>query len=214
VKKWLAEAVGTGLISMTVIGTAYMAASISQDQLLQLLTNALATALVLSVTIYLFSPISGAHFNPVVTLVLAAMRRIAGKDLLRYLSAQIAGGILGTALANMMFADNFLKVSSVNRATSQTLLGELIATTILLTIILICILQDRTTAIPYLVAAWIGSAYFSTVSTSFANPAVTIARVFTENSAGISIESMLTFIPVQIAGGFLALGLVKVLQRG
>lgn len=196
---------------MTVVGSAFMAANLTDDQSLHLLINAIATALVLYVVIYLFNPISGAHFNPVVTIIFAVTKKIKWKNSITYLSAQLIGGALGTIFANLMFARELIEISKINRSTSNNFLGELIATTILLLIILLTLEQGRGHAIPYLVPAWIGSAYFSTVSTSFANPAITIARSLSGNATGINLTSILPFIAVQLMGGFLALGLVRIL---
>jgi glycerol uptake facilitator-like aquaporin len=198
---------------MTVVGSAFMAANLTDDQSLHLLINAIATALVLYVVIYLFNPISGAHFNPVVTIIFAVTKKIKWKNSITYLSAQLIGGALGTIFANLMFARELIEISKINRSTSNNFLGELIATTILLLIILLTLEQGRGHAIPYLVPAWIGSAYFSTVSTSFANPAITIARSLSGNATGINLTSILPFIAVQLMGGFLALGLVRILAN-
>ena len=198
---------------MTVVGSAFMAANLTDNQSLHLLINAIATALVLYVAIYLFNPISGAHFNPVVTIIFAVAKKIKWKNSITYLSAQLIGGALGTIFANLMFARELIEISKINRSTSNNFLGELIATTILLLIILLTLEQGRGHAIPYLVPAWIGSAYFSTVSTSFANPAITIARSLSGNATGINLTSILPFIAVQLMGGFLALGLVRILAN-
>jgi glycerol uptake facilitator-like aquaporin len=198
---------------MTVVGSAFMAANLTDNQSLHLLINAIATALVLYVVIYLFNPISGAHFNPVVTIIFAVTKKIKWKNSITYLSAQLIGGALGTIFANLMFARELIEISKINRSTSNNFLGELIATTILLLIILLTLEQGRGHAIPYLVPAWIGSAYFSTVSTSFANPAITIARSLSGNATGINLTSILPFIAVQLMGGFLALGLVRILAN-
>ena len=198
---------------MTVVGSAFMAANLTDNQSLHLLINAIATALVLYVVIYLFNPISGAHFNPVVTIIFAVTKKIKWKNSITYLSAQLIGGALGTIFANLMFARELIEISKINRSTSNNFLGELIATTVLLLIILLTLEQGRGHAIPYLVPAWIGSAYFSTVSTSFANPAITIARSLSGNATGINLTSILPFIAVQLMGGFLALGLVRILAN-
>lgn len=213
VKSWLAEALGTALISMTVVGSAFMAVSLTDDQALHLLINAVATALVLFVVIYLFAPISGAHFNPVVTIIFTLKKKMKVHDSFSYLSAQFIGGVSGTILANLMFTSDVAVLSTINRATNANFLGELIATAVLLLIILLSIEHGRGSAIAYLVPAWIGSAYFSTVSTSFANPAITFARSFSANGTGINLSSTAAFIAVQLVGGACALGLVKVLAK-
>ena len=212
-KRWNAEALGTALITMTVVGSAFMAANLTDDKALQLLINALATAMVLLVAIFLLTPVSGAHFNPVVTIIFLVTKKIKGNEAVSYISAQVIGGALGTILANLMFTNKAVVLSEINRASTNNYLGELIATTILILIILLSIAQGRASAIPYLVPAWIGSAYFSTVSTSFANPAVTLARFLSANGSGINLSSALAFIAVQLIGGFFALALARVLAN-
>ena len=212
-KRWNAEALGTALITMTVVGSAFMAANLTDDKALQLLINALATAMVLLVAIFLLTPVSGAHFNPVVTIIFLVTKKIKGNEAVSYIAAQVLGGALGTILANLMFTSKAFVLSEINRASANNYLGELIATTILILIILLSIAQGRASAIPYLVPAWIGSAYFSTVSTSFANPAVTLARFLSANGAGINLSSALAFIAVQLIGGFFALALARVLAN-
>ena len=212
-KRWLAEALGTALLTMTVVGSAFMAANLTDDKALQLLINALATAMVLLVAIFLLTPVSGAHFNPVVTIIFLVNKKIKGNEAVSYIAAQVIGGALGTILANLMFISKAVVLSEINRANVNNYLGELIATTILILIILLSIEQGRGSAIPYLVPAWIGSAYFSTVSTSFANPAVTLARFLSANGTGINLSSALAFIAVQLIGGFFALALARVLAN-
>jgi len=212
-KRWIAEALGTALITMTVVGSAFMAANLTDNKALQLLINALATAMVLLVAIFLLTPVSGAHFNPVVTIIFLLTKKIKGNEAVSYIAAQVLGGALGTILANLMFTSKAVVLSEINRASANNYLGELIATTILILIILLSIAQGRASAIPYLVPAWIGSAYFSTVSTSFANPAVTLARFLSANGSGINLSSALAFIAVQLIGGFFALALARVLAN-
>ena len=180
-----------------------MAASLTDDQALHLLINAVATALVLFVVIYLFAPISGAHFNPVVTIIFTLKKKLTFQDSFSYLSAQFIGGVSGTILANLMFTSDVAVLSTINRATSANFLGELIATAVLLLIILLSIEHGRSSAIAYLVPAWIGSAYFSTVSTSFANPAITLGRSLTDSFSGIAIASVPVFIAAQLLGAIL-----------
>ena len=212
-KIWLAEFLGTALITLAVVGSAFMAISLSDDGLVQLLVNAIATVLTLTLVIAIFAQISGAHFNPVVTLALAIERQIKSSEILSYISAQIIGGIFGVALANLMFESKLIVISSKSRAFGTHYLGELIATSILILVIMLTIYQQRTGALHYLVPAWIGTAYFATVSTSFANPAVTISRVFTDNFSGINPTSALLFVGVQLLGGFLGLGIAQVLSK-
>ena len=190
-----------------------MATNLSDDTLLQLLVNTIATVCTLAVVITIFSPLSGAQFNPIVTLVLAIERKIDSRAIFNYVSAQIVGGIFGVVLANLMFENKVLALSTKSRAFGAHYLGELIATAVLVLIILLAIYQKKSGALSYLVPAWIGSAYFATVSTSFANPAVTIGRIFTNNFSGINPISALSFIIVQIIGGFLGLAIARTLIK-
>jgi glycerol uptake facilitator-like aquaporin len=212
-RSYFSEFLGTGLIALAVVGSGYMAASLSEDLLLQLLVNALATIFILGLSISLLAPIGGAHFNPVVTGTLALMNQFPKRDVLPYWIAQIIGGIGGTILANLMFTSSPIEISEKSRGSSQIFLGEVIATAILLLLILLLIKQSRTSAIPIAVSAWIGGAYFVTVSTSFANPAITIARTFTNNFTGIAPSSVALFIVAQIVGAALAALLVNGLVK-
>ena len=212
-RSYLSEFLGTGLIALAVVGSGYMAASLSEDLLLQLLVNALATIFILGLSISLLAPIGGAHFNPVVTGTLALMNQFPKRDVLPYWIAQIIGGISGTILANLMFTSSPIEISEKSRGSSQIFLGEVIATAILLLLILLLIKQGRTSAIPIAVSAWIGGAYFVTVSTSFANPAITIARTFTNNFTGIAPSSVALFIVAQIVGAALGFLLAKGLTK-
>ena len=212
-RSYFSEFLGTGLIALAVVGSGYMATSLSEDLLLQLLVNALATIFILGLSISLLAPIGGAHFNPVVTGTLALMNQFPKRDVLPYWIAQIIGGIGGTILANLMFTSSPIEISTKLRGSSQIFLGEVIATAILLLLILLLIKQSRTSAIPIAVSAWIGGAYFVTVSTSFANPAITIARTFTNNFTGIAPSSVPLFIVAQIVGAALAALLVNGLVK-
>ena len=212
-RRYFSEFLGTGLIALAVVGSGYMAASLSEDLLLQLLVNALATIFILGLSISLLAPIGGAHFNPVVTGTLALMNQFPKREILPYWVAQIIGGISGTFLANLMFISSPLEISEKIRGSSQIFLGEIVATAILLLLILLLIKQDRTSVIPMAVSAWIGGAYFVTVSTSFANPAITIARTFTNNFTGIAPSSVALFIVAQIVGAALGFLLAKGLTK-
>lgn len=212
-KKLLAEFLGTSFISMAVIGSAFMANSLSEDGLLKLLVNAIATTMALLVAISIFASISGAHFNPVVTISLALEKRINTSEVIPFIIAQISGALFGVLLANLMFQDSLIRISSVDRADPNKYLGELIATAVLVLLILISLAQERAHAIAYLVPAWIGSAYFATISTSFANPAVTFARAFSDIGAGINLSSMGIFIIVQLLGGGLGVVTARFFSR-
>lgn len=212
-KRLVAEFLGTAVISMAVIGSSFMANSLSEDGLLKLLVNAIATTLALLVAISIFASISGAHFNPVVTISLAFEKQINKSEVFTYILAQLGGALFGVLLANLMFQDSLIRISSVDRADANNYLGELIATAVLVLIILMSLAQNRAHANAYLVPAWIGSAYFMTVSTSFANPAVTFARAFSDNGAGINLSSMGIFIFVQLIGGGLGVLAARFFSR-
>jgi arsenate reductase len=212
-KTWLAEFLGTALLVTAVVGSASMGTNLTDDSLLQLLVNMLATVLVLGVCITIFGPISGAHFNPVVTVMLAIRNRQFNSSMISYFSAQVVGGFSGAVLANLMYVEKFMVFSDKNRGLVTNYLGEFIATSVLVLIIVLTLENKRESTLGFLVPAWIGAAYFATVSTSFANPAVTIARIFTGNSSGINFQSALSFIFVQFIAGFGGLKLAMVLSH-
>lgn len=212
-KAWLAEFLGTALLVTAVVGSAFMATNLTDDELLQLLVNMMATILTLGVCITIFAPISGAHFNPIVTVILATRQKQPATRTIQYIVAQVSGGICGAILANVMFIERAIAFSEKNRSFIPHYLGELIATSILIVIILLAISYNQVSHLRVIVPCWIGAAYFLTVSTSFANPAVTIARSFTDNFSGINLPSVLSFIVVQFAGGFLGLGIANILGK-
>jgi arsenate reductase len=212
-KTWLAEFLGTALLVTAVVGSASMGTNLTDDSLLQLVVNMLATVLVLGVCITIFGPISGAHFNPVVTVMLAIRNRQFNSSMISYFSAQVVGGFSGAVLANLMYVEKFMVFSDKNRGLVTNYLGEFIATSVLVLIIVLTLENKRESTLGFLVPAWIGAAYFATVSTSFANPAVTIARIFTGNSSGINFQSALSFIFVQFIAGFGGLKLAMVLSH-
>lgn len=212
-KAWLAEFIGTALLVTAVVGSAFMATNLTNDALLQLLINMVATTFTLGVCITIFSPISGAHFNPVVTVILGAKQKQPAMRTIQYIVAQFSGGIFGAILANLMFSERAIAFSEKNRSFIPHYLGELIATSILIVIILLAISYDQVSNLRVVVPCWIGAAYFLTVSTSFANPAVTIARTFTNNFSGINMSSASSFIVVQVLGGFLGLGIAHILEK-
>lgn len=202
-KKVFAEFLGTGTLVSTVVGSGIMAANISTDTGIQLLINTIATVFVLYLLITLLAPISAAHFNPLVSSTCFFRKEISLTETLWFLFAQILGGIFGTVLANLMFELPAFDPSQKLRNGSHLLLGEVFATAGLIFIIFLAIKQGMEKKIPRLVAAWIGAAYFFTSSTSFANPAVTIARTFTDSFSGIDIASVPAFIAAQIVGAIL-----------
>ena len=194
-KKLIAEYLGTALLLMAIVGSGRMASFLTVDIALQLLINAISTSLMLVVIINLFSSVSGAHFNPVVTLYKLISKEISFTLSAKYIGAQILGAISGTILANAMFESAFITISTDERFQSGTFVAEIIAT---FGLILIVALKSEKAEI--LVPTWIGSAYFFTSSTAFANPAVTLGRIFTESFAGIAPISVVGFVGAQLLG--------------
>ncbi|SEQ27324.1 Glycerol uptake facilitator (Major Intrinsic Protein Family) [Devosia sp. YR412] len=209
-RKIAAEALGTGLLVSTVVGAGIMAERLTEDSGLALLGNALPTAAMLVVLISLLGPVSGAHFNPVVTLVFMLRREISGKMAALYMAGQVVGGMAGVTVAHAMFAVVPLTLSGHERTGVSQWLAEVVAT---LGLILVVLLGQRNKAsLPALVGLYIGSAYWFTASTSFANPAVTVARAFTNSFSGIALIDVPAFIAAQIVGGLAGLALASWLQ--
>ncbi|CAN2190104.1 GlpF Glycerol uptake facilitator and related permeases (Major Intrinsic Protein Family) [Candidatus Nanopelagicaceae bacterium] len=197
--KFAAEFIGTALLVATVVGSGAMAQSLTEDIGIQLLINTISTVFSLGLLIYLFAGLSGSHFNPLVSISEFIGKRLSGKSLALYISAQFSGGVLGTLLANQMFEKGTLVASSKVREGSSIWLGEIVATAGLLLIIELIRIQ-KLQAAAIVITSWIGAAYFFTSSTSFANPAVTFARAWTDTFAGIAPESVPLFIAFQILG--------------
>jgi glycerol uptake facilitator-like aquaporin len=212
-RKLLAEYLGTALLVAIVVGSGIMATDLTQDVGLQLLINTIATVFGLGVLILILAPISGAHFNPVVTLVDLIQGKSSFIQFLQYAVVQIAGAITGAFLANAMFGQAVIQTATKLRSGSNLYLAEIVATAGLILVINLLVNQKNFTVIPAAVAAWIGSAYFFTSSTSFANPAVTIGRTFSDSFAGIAPECAPKFIAAQILGAIIGLGLVKALTN-
>ena len=206
-RRLAAEALGTGLLVATVVGSGIMAQSLTTDVALALLANTLATGAALVVLISVFGPLSGAHFNPAVTLVFALRGELPGRDALLYAAAQIAGGIAGTWLAHLMFALPLFELSTKVRTGGPQWLSEAVATFGLIAVILAGLRFQRH-AVPWLVGLYITAAYWFTASTSFANPAVAIARALTDTFSGIRPLDLPGFIVAELAGAVIALGLM------
>ncbi|MFH9726083.1 aquaporin [Streptomyces sp. NPDC017254] len=203
-----AEFVGTGALVAIVVGSGVQATRLSQDVGVQLLANSLATVFGLGVLIALLGPVSGAHFNPVVTLATWAAGRRSGdgppaREIAAYLPAQAAGAICGAVLADAMFAEPLVRWSGHDRSAPQLWLGETVATAGLILLVLGLSRSGRAHIAPVAVASYIGSAYWFTSSTGFANPAVTAGRAFTDTFAGVSPGSVPMFVLAQ-AGGLAA----------
>jgi len=207
-KRAITEFFGTGLLVAVVVGSGTMAANISQDIGVQLLINTVATILALGLLIELLGPISGAHFNPLVTIMSVVRREKSISELLFYVVAQCAGGISGAMLANLMFSNPAIYMSQNTRSGLNLWLGEVVATAGLIFVIFQAINSGKSKIIPILVPAWIGSAYFFTSSTSFANPAVTISRAFSDTFSGIKLSSVSGFVGAQIIGALIGYALV------
>ncbi len=210
-RRLLAEFLGSALLAALVIGSGIAAAQLSDDPGLQLLENAVATAAGLFALILMFGPVSGAHFNPVVSLVDAALGGLAKRDLAFYVPAQVLGCIAGAVLANGMFELAAVSISTTERASSGHLLAEVVATAGLVLLIFSLVRSGRGGSAAAAVGAYIGAAYWFTSSTSFANPAITVGRIFSDTFAGIAPSSVPAFIAMQLIGGAAALGLVRVL---
>jgi glycerol uptake facilitator-like aquaporin len=202
-KKLFSEFIGTAFLVATVVGSGIMATNLSADLGIDLLINTVATVFVLYILITLLAPISGAHFNPLVSGIAFFRKELSAAHTLYFFIVQILGGSLGAIIANLMFEHPAIEPSNHARNGSHLLLGEVIASAGLIFIIFLAIKQGIDKKIPRLVAAWIGAAYFFTSSTSFANPAVTIARSLTDSFSGIKFSSVLGFIAAQIVGAIL-----------
>ena len=207
-----AEAIGTGFLVAAVVGSGIAAERLSPGEVgLQLLENSTATVFALTALILTFGSVSGAHFNPAVTLSELAGGRLQRRAVLPYMGAQVAGACLGAILANLMFDLQAVTVSTNDRLTPATFLSEIVATFGLLTVILGVVRSGRFAAVPIAVAGYIGAAYWFTSSTSFANPAVTIARTLSNTFAGISPGSAPAFNAAQLIGAALAVLLARFL---
>ena len=206
-----AELVGTMLLVATVVGSGVMATELTDDVALQLLANSLATGAVLVALIVSLQPVSAA-FNPVVTLVEVVLRVVPGLVAAALVVAQVVGGALGAIIANLMFDLSAIDLSTHDRTGTGLALAEVVATAGLVLVILGCVRAGRTDAVAWAVAGWIVAAYWFTSSTSFANPAVTIARTLSDTFAGISPSSVPMFVLMQLVGGGVALGLLRLLH--
>lgn len=211
-RRLVAEALGTGLLIVAVIGSGIMASRLSPDDVgLQLLENATATAGALIALIWMLGAVSGAHFNPVVTLIDRSFGDISTRDTALYIAAQVIGGCLGAIVANVMFSLPAVDWSTTQRSSGALWLSEVVATAGLLLVIHGCVRSGRGSVVAVAVGVWIGGAYFFTSSTSFANPAVTLARTFSDSFAGIAPSSTPMFIAMQLTGAAVAFGLIRVL---
>jgi glycerol uptake facilitator-like aquaporin len=213
-RRLAAEAVGTALLLATVIGSGIMAQRLAGGNIaLALLGNTLPTGAILVVLILIFGPVSGAHFNPVVSMVFALRKELPWRDTIAYIALQVMGAFAGVWIAHLMFELSVWQLSSTLRTGAGQWLAEAVATFGLLLTILGC-LRGAVTAVPYAVGLYITAAYWFTASTSFANPAVTVARAFSDTFAGIAPAHVLGFIVAQVFGALSASLFAGWLWRG
>jgi arsenate reductase len=211
-RRLVAEFLGSAFLAAVVIGSGIAAENLSPgDTGLQLFENATVTAAGLFTIILMFGPISGGHFNPVVSLVDAAFGGLKRREAAAYIPAQVAGCVGGAVLANAMYALPAISLSTKHRASDAHLLAEVIATVGLLLVIFSLARTRRLSIAPAAVGAYIGAAYFFTSSTSFANPAITVGRMFSDTFAGIAPASVPGFVAAQLLGGVVGLGLIRAL---
>jgi glycerol uptake facilitator-like aquaporin len=216
-RRLLAEAVGTGLLVTVVVGSGIAAERLSADDGLRLLENSTATVFGLTALILMFGPVSGAHFNPVVSLADWVLGRRSGTGLsepeaVAYVLAQTAGAAAGAVLANVMYGVDALQVARHERATGPTFVAEVVATAGLVALIFALARTGRGALSAPAVGAYIGAAYWFTSSTSFANPAVTVGRIFSDTFAGIAPSSVPAFVVAQLVGGAVGAALVLFLH--
>jgi arsenate reductase len=211
-RRSVAEFVGTAMLVAVVVGSGIAATRLSPDDVgLQLLENAVATGGGLVAILLALGPVSGAHLNPMVSVADAVFGGIAWRDLLGYVPAQVTGGVAGAMVANLMFELPAVEWATKARSGHGLWLGEVVATFGLLLVVFGVVRSRRVTAAPFAVAAYIGAAYFFTSSTSFANPAVTIGRAFSDSFAGIEPGSVPGFVAAQVAGAAVAVLLLRYL---
>lgn len=212
-RKFLAEFIGTALLATVVVGSGIMGENLSSDTGIQLLINASATGAALWLLITLFAPISGAHFNPVVSGIAYFRKELSIKFVTFFILAQIAGAIAGTILANILFEHPAIDISTKARDGGNLLISEVLATAGLIFVIYQLSQINKGKKVAVGVASWIFAAYFFTSSTSFANPAIAIGRTFSNSFAGIAPHSAATFIPFQILGAALGYLLFTYLNK-
>jgi len=208
-RTFLAELVGTGFLAASIVGSGVMATNLTKDIGLQLLIVAVATVFMLATMIQMLGPISGAHFNPAVTLVELINKKIDIKTAVNYVITQVIGAVLGVITANLMFDLPAIGSSTASKTSSNLLFSEVVATAGLILVIQLVGAQKKGRYIPLAVAGWIGSAYFFTSSTTFANPAVTFARSLSDTFAGIEMSSVPGFVIAQLIGVLIGLGIAK-----
>jgi glycerol uptake facilitator-like aquaporin len=211
-RRLVAELLGSAFLAAIVVGSGIAAQELSPGSAgVQLLENAAATAAGLYAVILMFGPVSGAHFNPVVSLVDAAFGGMRWRTASAYLPVQVVGCIAGAVVANLMFSKSAVSLSTRHRASPAHFLSEVVATVGLILVIFALARSGRSRSAPSAVGAYIGAAYFFTSSTSFANPAITVGRMFSNTFAGIAPSSVPSFIVAQLVGGAAAIGVIALL---
>lgn len=214
-RRLLAEYLGSALLAAVVIGSGIAAQTLSPGAAgLQLLENAAATGAGLFAIILMFGAVSGAHLNPVISFVDAAFGGLSWRHASAYLPAQVAGCVSGAVLANLMYSRAAISISTKHRASAAHFLAEVVATAGLVLVIFALARTRRSVATPAAVGAYIGAAYFFTSSTSFANPAIAVGRMFSDTFAGIAPSSVPPFVAAEVVGGLVAFLLIKALYPG
>lgn len=208
------EALGTALLLYVIVGSGIAAETLTSDQALQLFAHAAAVGLGLGVLIAMFQTVSGSHFNPAVTLAFWRTGMMGRAESVRYVSAQIAGAIIGVAAANLSFGEQVIAIASTSRDGIGQIIAETIATFVLVLVILALVRTNRPGLVAPVVGAWITAAVFATSSTGFANPAVTVARIFTDTYTGITPASVPGFLTAQLIASFLAAAAALLLYTG
>jgi glycerol uptake facilitator-like aquaporin len=209
----IAECIGTALLVCVVVASGIMGTNLSNDSGVALLINALSTVLALALLIFVLAPISGAHFNPVVSLVQLLGKKMTFRSFITFTVFQTCGAFLGAMVANLMFNQPAISIAEHQRVSSGTLVGEVLATAGLIIVIETFSNRAASALIPIAVGAWIGSAYAFTSSTAFANPAVTFGRIFSNSFAGIAPGSVIPFILAQLLGAIIGLASARALAR-
>ena len=212
-KKAIAEFIGTFVLAASVVGSGAMAQLLTQDVAVQLLINASATGAVLWLIINLFGPISGAHFNPLVSWINWRQNALTFKELGIFSTVQCVGSIAGVVLANFIFERDPIEISQFARNGSALFVSEILATAGLIFLIFHLLNLGKDSLVAPAVALWIFAAYFFTSSTSFANPAITVGRMFTQSFAGIAPHSVLPFIAAQIIGAYIGIRITRLLKN-
>jgi len=214
-RRLLAEFLGSAVLAAVVIGSGIAAETLSPGATgLELLENAAATAAGLFAIILMVGPVSGAHLNPVVSLVDAAFGGLSWRDAAAYLPAQVAGCVSGAVVANLMYGHTAISLSTKHRATGAHFLSEVVATAGLILVIFALARTRRNAVAPAAVGAYIGAAYFFTSSTSFANPAIAVGRMLSDTFAGIAPSSVAPFVAAEVLGGLVGYALVRALYPG